>query len=202
MTTKTDRRQIKTNRLLRRALFELMEEKQAEAITVTDIANRANVNRGTFYLHYRDVPDMLEKLKDEMLGHFKNTASNIDPRDMIASAAKGEPYPVAVAIFEFAIANADFFKAIFGPNGDMSFVRELKAFMTGQLYNKLVDLQPPDDDLLIPRDYLVAYIASANVGIVMHWIETGMKLPAREMGQVMTQLMNYGPLASAKVKKK
>ena len=49
MKDKIDRRQARTKMLLRNALIELIEERGLEGLTVTDITNRAVVNRGTFY---------------------------------------------------------------------------------------------------------------------------------------------------------
>ncbi|MGO4273296.1 TetR/AcrR family transcriptional regulator, partial [Paenibacillus sp. TAF58] len=64
---KMDRRQARTKQLLRQALMALIEEKGTDGLTVTDITTRAGVNRGTFYLHYRDAQDMLEQIKTEIL---------------------------------------------------------------------------------------------------------------------------------------
>ena len=49
---KEDRRIRRTKRLLRQALAELMNEKDFKDITVKEITDRADLNRGTFYFHY------------------------------------------------------------------------------------------------------------------------------------------------------
>lgn len=54
-----DRRVERTRGLLRAALVELMREKGYAAVTVQDIATRANLGRATFYLHYRDKQALL-----------------------------------------------------------------------------------------------------------------------------------------------
>lgn len=202
MTKKTDRRQIRTNQLLRQTLFELMEEKRIDAITVTDIANRANINRGTFYLHYRDVPDMLDKIKEEVLQKIENFVVHIDPRDSRDYAEKGEPYPASEQIFEELVRHADFFKAIVGPNGDISFVRQFREFMKEHMFAKHAFRMPTGGNQIIPSDYLIAYMISANIGLVIHWIEFGMNNSAREMGIMMTQLINYGPLITSGITQK
>ncbi len=46
-----DRRIARTKTAIREALVALIEEKGFDAILVSDIAERANINRGTFYLH-------------------------------------------------------------------------------------------------------------------------------------------------------
>ncbi|MED3564371.1 TetR/AcrR family transcriptional regulator, partial [Bacillus xiapuensis] len=49
----------KTKELLRNTLIDLIEEKGFDAISVRDITLKAGLNRGTFYLHYRDKYDLL-----------------------------------------------------------------------------------------------------------------------------------------------
>ena len=61
-----DRRIRKTRAVLKNALLSLMKEKSVKHITVKELCDRADINRGTFYLHYSDVFDMLEKIEDDM----------------------------------------------------------------------------------------------------------------------------------------
>src|SRR5271157_1819235 len=58
-TPKSDRRSLRTRKLLWHALIALIQEKDYAEITIQDIADRADVNRVTFYLHYRDKQDLL-----------------------------------------------------------------------------------------------------------------------------------------------
>lgn len=53
---------VRSRRLILTALADLLEEKPLEKITVTDVVNRAGINRGTFYAHFADIPDVLEHL--------------------------------------------------------------------------------------------------------------------------------------------
>ncbi len=78
------RNSVRSRRLICNALLELMNEKPLEKITVTDIVNRADVNRGTFYLHYESVSDVINELQETLLAQFdqyfvdKNISFNID----------------------------------------------------------------------------------------------------------------------------
>ncbi|EEL70861.1 hypothetical protein IGA_00005 [Bacillus cereus HuA3-9] len=56
----TDLRVARTKEAIRDALTELINEKGFDSITVKDITARANINRGTFYLHYRDKYDLFD----------------------------------------------------------------------------------------------------------------------------------------------
>lgn len=62
-----DRRSRRTVRLLKQSFRELVEEKGFEAVTVRDIAERADVNRGTFYAHFPDKYGLLDLVIREKL---------------------------------------------------------------------------------------------------------------------------------------
>ncbi|KIL36322.1 TetR family transcriptional regulator [Cohnella kolymensis] len=200
MSEKMDRRQARTKQLLRTALMELIEEKGMENITVTDISNRASINRGTFYLHYRDVAEMLEQLKEELFKDLMKYMLQVDFVELMKHAAKDEPYPVSVRIFEEISRNADFFKVIVGPKGDPAFPLRIKQMMTTHIYGRLTAWQPKEENMLVPKDYLIAHVTSANFGVLLHWVETGMKETPKELGLILTRLLNHGPLNSSGLK--
>src|SRR5687767_3562998 len=61
-----DRRVRRTRRLVQQALVELILEKGYDAVTVTDIIDRADVGRSTFYAHFTDKQDVLFSNLDEL----------------------------------------------------------------------------------------------------------------------------------------
>lgn len=62
---KVDRRVQKTKKAIYTALFGLMKEKPLDLISVTELAERANINRKTFYSHYATIPDVLDESMNE-----------------------------------------------------------------------------------------------------------------------------------------
>ncbi len=67
---KTDRRVKYTKQVLKQSLLELMAAKPVGKITVTDICESADVNRGTFYSHYQDAYDLLGQIEDELMAEI------------------------------------------------------------------------------------------------------------------------------------
>ena len=65
-----DRRIKRTKRFLSMALVELLAEKPVNEITVKELTERSDVNRATFYRHYRDIYDMLRQMEQELFGEF------------------------------------------------------------------------------------------------------------------------------------
>ena len=64
---KLDRRARYTRQTIRGTLLELMAEKPFSRVTVTELCKRAEMNRGTFYLHYLDLIDVLDDILTEMM---------------------------------------------------------------------------------------------------------------------------------------
>ena len=64
------RNAVRSRRLICDALLELLDEKPLDKITVTDIAYRADISRGTFYLHYDSVRSVISEQEDVYLSHM------------------------------------------------------------------------------------------------------------------------------------
>ena len=73
---KEDRRVRRTKKLLTQALTELLQKKQINEITVKELTDLADMNRGTFYLYYRDIFDMLEKIEAELFQKLDSIAQS------------------------------------------------------------------------------------------------------------------------------
>lgn len=68
MSNKIDPRVTRTKKMFKEALIALLEENDdSRKLTVQRIAAQAQLNRATFYLHYRDIEDLMEQMIDEIL---------------------------------------------------------------------------------------------------------------------------------------
>ena len=74
---KTDRRTLYTCMVIKNALLELMTKKEYADITVTDICRGAEINRGTFYLHYDNIGNVIDELFDEAIGNLHGILTQI-----------------------------------------------------------------------------------------------------------------------------
>jgi hypothetical protein len=71
----TDRRYLKTENIIRKSLVSLLGEKNFSAIEIGDLTQMADINRSTFYLHYRSLDDVLSALEDEFVTGFSSLPS-------------------------------------------------------------------------------------------------------------------------------
>lgn len=71
-----DLRVIKTKRIIKNALIDLMSEKEVSRITITELSERALINRKTFYRHYETISDVVSELEHELISEFADTLRN------------------------------------------------------------------------------------------------------------------------------
>ncbi|WP_083270867.1 TetR/AcrR family transcriptional regulator [Bacillus marinisedimentorum] len=194
-TQKIDKRIVRTRRMIRNALTELMMEKGFEGITVSDITAKADINRGTFYKHYRDKYDLLEQSENELLREIEAIVihtQQIGRHNAMAYIQKNEPLPHVLQLVEYFLKNLSFIKTILGPKGDPSFQVKLKEVMKK---NMLIHFegQLKKGKLLVPADYLIAYVSSANLGVIQHWLENEIDQTPEEIALILSIVTILGP---------
>lgn len=169
-----DRRIGKTKKLLKKTLTTLMEEKELRKITVKEITERANINRGTFYLHYQDIYDMVEKLGDEIISNVMKLIDKSDPIGMNFLFL-----PVLIKIIEYFYQDKKFIGALLSANGDPNFIIKVKNIMidyTIETYKKQF-LNHSDNYIKV----VTTFIVSGGIGVFTEWFNEGCKTPINEV---------------------
>ena len=199
-----DLRVIRTKNSIRNALVELIEEKGFESITVKDITMKAKINRGTFYAHYQDKFDLMTKCQEEIMQGMSDIAKQNIP-DVIAelgtASPLNKPFTVFVSIFEYLNVNSEFMKAALGPKGDLSFQTKIKDFMLKTLFENDQNSLIKEENLLVPGHFLISYIASAHIGVIQQWLDSGRKESPQEMARILSTITVNGPFFAAGLKK-
>jgi len=98
---------LRSKRLIRQALLELLDEKEYERITVTDIVRRADLNRSTFYAHYPDVHGVVEEIQQEILARNVALIQELKYRSIIQ-----EPMPYLQGISAMLRDNVELFRKL------------------------------------------------------------------------------------------
>ncbi|TYP69836.1 TetR/AcrR family transcriptional regulator [Paenibacillus methanolicus] len=195
MPDRIDRRKERTRQLLHKALLELIEERGLEGITVSDLTQRAEINRGTFYLHYKDVPDMLDQSKMAFMQGLRERLMTLEVDGLIQKAAADETDQNLVDVFAFIADHADLFRLLLGPGGDSFFGDQVVRLLKEHFYDKLLPLwQLEEARLNIPSDFLIAYVSAANLGFLQHWLETGMKQTPEQFARMVVRVVRTGPI--------
>jgi len=184
-TNATDRRVKRTKKMLIDGLTQLMSEKSANEISVRELADLVDINRGTFYLHYRDVFDMVEKIQQELFDAFYQRLEKYTP------AVIGEnPLPMIEDLFDYVAENPDIFLVMLGPNGDMAFVERMKMLIKEKCLRDWPDvfkLRTTDS-----FEYFYAFIVNGAIGLVHNWLLTGRKESPAQMAQLVSSMVLTG----------
>lgn len=187
MPQKNDRRVRKTRSLLRQALVRLMNEKSIQEITVTQLCEACDINRGTFYLHYTDVYDLLSRIEEEMLTDFENVLGKLVPEEIVGQQS---PSPAMCRLFEFLADNADMCKVLLCNNGDMAFVEKVKGIVEARIMNKWSTQFECAG--YADKEYVFAFIVSGCMGMLQYWLENDMPLSPLEMAGMMESILVRG----------
>ena len=180
---RTDRRVRKTKKLLLEGLMTLMQEKDIRDISVKELSDLADINRGTFYLHYRDVYDMLAQVEDSVFQEFNEILDkNFDPQKEAALCQ------VLTDIFTFLDHNRLIARTLLGPHGDLAFVNRMKAIVRLRLLRLPGESAPPAEDF----DYYYAFITSGCIGLIQSWLNREEPEPPVRMAALVGKMILQG----------
>lgn len=194
MDNLTDRRVIRTREAIRDAMIDLIEEIGFESLSIKDIADRANINRGTFYLHYHDKFDLLDQTENEIIDDIKNILMKEITWGFEEYLNSNEPLPVIVTIFEYIKQKSRIMHAILGLKANPNFQRRMKQAIENNLEQLGLYLSRTNTKIIVPPEYLISYVAAAHMGVIQAWLENGCKESPQEMAVILSRLSIQGPL--------
>ncbi|MFC5529685.1 TetR/AcrR family transcriptional regulator [Cohnella yongneupensis] len=166
----TDPRILRTRQLIRDAFVDLLQEMDVEKISVNRIAERATINRVTFYLHYRDIPDMMDKLADEMIENIEGIL-----RKKWDLPTAGDEERVLVTLLEHIADNSKWYKVILASRKTPIFTERLLNFLT-KLITEAVEKKGSATlaAVGIQQEIAIWYASSALIGTIVSWLRKDM----------------------------
>lgn len=191
----SDLRVRRTQKHLKEALVALTLEKGYAAVAVQDIAERAMVNRATFYRHYEDKYDLVRRCLQDLLAEMP-TADLLE----VARAYPAELPPATVQFFRHISRHVPFYRAMLGRGGMPSFKEQLQASIERGVRQELGALGERCDPTLVPLDLVPNFIAGAAVGVLAWWLEQGDEpLPPEAMARAFATLVTPGVRAALRL---
>lgn len=163
-----DRRVRKTKKVLRKSLISLMKEKSINSITVKELCEKADINRGTFYLHYTDVFYMLDEIEKELFEEFQEMILSHE-----ISEDRIETKPILKDIFTFIAQNKDFCMVILCDRGDMVFVKKIVSIIYEKGYNDWINIFKKENKDIFNKYY--SFILYGVIGLIDNWLKNGLK---------------------------
>ncbi|MFC4565287.1 TetR/AcrR family transcriptional regulator [Nocardiopsis mangrovi] len=182
-----DLRVRRTRKLLREALVALVEESGYEPVTVRDIAERAMVNRATFYAHYDGKYDLL-------LDVIGRTFEPVRVGPLLAREP-GEPVRVPewlVGFLEAIAAQPRFYRGILGDGGSARVRADLRTYFEGLLLARIRAAGVTPESARMPPEVVAGFAASAALGSLAWWLERDAPYPAGQAADWYLELISSG----------
>ena len=189
MEKRVDKRVIKSKKAIRESFLSLLQEKELNKITIKDIAEKAQVDRKTFYNYYPSVFALLNEFENELIVSLDALFDEIDFSRFVE-----DPDKIFTSLSNFLKPNLDYYKTMF----KMNFSENLSKKIVGLLKFKIIasyektlkslNVDPNNYDLGLVAEYL----ASAILGVYFKWIEEGGVSPIEAITKDIGDLTLYG----------
>ena len=176
---KQERRYRRTEALILNGLTTLLQQKSIKEITVRELADLVDINRSTFYLHYTDIYDLLEKTEQRLL------------QQLMDAVNENWTLPETPKNFNILSENAQLCSALIGPNGDIAFLRNIEKMIRDKGLQTLRSFAPKE---LREQDlqYAISFALAGCVGLVEHWLKNGCPETPTHMAELTLVMLREG----------
>ncbi|MCF6411446.1 TetR/AcrR family transcriptional regulator [Pseudalkalibacillus salsuginis] len=199
MSKKMDLRVKRTRKLINEAFLKLIQQKGFDSVTIQDIAEEALINRGTFYLHYEDKYDLLEKISRSAIDELTsvlNPVLHVKEHEVQIEKLR----TTIEKVYESMEKNQVFYTVMFGEHGVYNFRNNLEEVIRENFSKKMIELGVRPEDFEIPKDLILHFISAAFVGVVQWWLKQSTKPSSQEMAMKLSKIITAGPMQAAGLK--
>ncbi|WP_018391873.1 TetR/AcrR family transcriptional regulator [Bacillus sp. 37MA] len=169
----TDPRILRTRLLIKEAFVDLLQEMDIEKMSVSRIAERATISRVTFYLHYRDIPDMLDKMADDMIEDIQGA---INSQPVNEGSSEDTDWLMLERLLEHIAKHANFYKVTLGSRKAPIFTERLLNMLTEIITVRLEYLGRNSFSYKagIQKDIAIWHGSSSLIGTIVSWLRNDM----------------------------
>lgn len=179
-----DRRVDRTLKNIRTAFSELVIEKEIEQITIKELAERADINRKTFYMHYPCIEDLIDEIERNIIDRFMEILEHYDFFD-----SNFDIYRLMNSFSEVINEDLDFYKKLLASSCCRIFLTQLKDKLKEFLITKYRRYILLDE---VTLNLYAEYIASGIISMYEEWFSTGTNLSLEEMSNLAGNIILNG----------
>lgn len=181
---KLNRRVEFTKNALQEAFLSLVSEKSLQRITVTDVCARADINRSTFYLHYKDIRSLIEEIENEILKCVEYVINQNKPLDD----------PVYIEGLYFMKSSPHIramLRALLSDQGDPQFLHRLQQMGFIAFSHNWDRRIPPAYETVKPLLY--AFVVTGITAATSIWLEDETShMSAEDLVKLLRQMVDNG----------
>lgn len=193
-----DRRVRKSKRAIKQAFIQLLKENNLNRITIQQISDLADVNRGTFYLNYEDKYALLDEMENEQIEEIKGF---VDIRKMDLSTKTSDRFieDFANKIIKNVIThiehNIEFYQVILNLERKSQIEEQLAEIVRSNIKHLIGD---KDDIFGIPENYYLSYVVGSMMSMIKYWVSDENRVSVEELVNYVSTIASTGPLSIMK----
>ena len=193
-----DRRVRKSKRAIKQAFIQLLKENNLDRITIQQISDLADVNRGTFYLNYEDKYALLDEMENEQIEKIKGF---VDIRKMDLSTKTSDRFieDFANKIIKNVIThiehNIEFYQVILNLERKSQIEEQLADIVRSNIKHLIGD---KDNVFGIPENYYLSYVVGSMMSMIKYWVSDENRVSVEELVSYVSTIASTGPLSIMK----
>lgn len=160
--TKSESKYQNTARRMEKALIVLLDKKSFSFISIKEVCHEANVNRSTFYLHYRNTYDLLEDAIKIVLSDFYRQFTDLhkEHTDYISDS-------YLTIYLEYVKSHQNIFRIFYKQDAPIDRMGILRSMYKFAIEDKMKENNVPESD----REYIFMYYITGMSSIIGMWLE-------------------------------
>lgn len=193
-----DRRVRKSKRAIKQAFIQLLKENNLDRITIQQISDLADVNRGTFYLNYEDKYALLDEMENEQIEKIKGF---VDIRKMDLSTKNSDRFieDFANKIIKNVIThiehNIEFYQVILNLERKSQIEEQLADIVRSNIKHLIGN---KDNVFGIPENYYLSYVVGSMMSMIKYWVSDENRVSVEELVNYVSTIASTGPLSIVK----
>lgn len=169
--SQTDARTRYTRMVINDCFLTLLQQKPVAKITVTELCQLAQINRATFYRHYLDIPDLMEKLEEELFEKIRQIYQQ-----------NSDIYQLFLQLMRFFKNDASKWMVLGSANGNSKLsIKSMEQFIQWAYPFTRTCLPQLSEARLAMLHSALSYGIG---GIVLHWIQNRMEQSPEEVADL------------------
>ena len=184
MQFKNDKRSLKTRKAIKFAFLKLLRTRNISEINITMIAKNADINRNSFYTHYKNVSNILDDINNDI---------NMDMEEILVkysySQITVDPYPIISEFSKVVVSNKFITQYLVFSKSSTELARNLKDNICDRFYAAYLKETTNANPYI---RYVMAFIISSIFEMYYTWIRNGNDLSLDDLSKKMSKLILDG----------
>lgn len=201
-----DLRTLRTRKIIKDSLIDLLNIKSFDSLTVNDISKKAMINRTTFYRYFNDKYDLLMEIFQESMEEMMRKVGSIEENLLIFSSnpdfsgtvdsSMHRNIEFLSSFFEHIEKNRKVFKPLLGDNGSMWFSSEMNKYLSKFWITRIKSeekyYKQTGQNGTISIETASIWLARSVVSILGWWLDKGTEISAETMAKSILSIIVQG----------